>query len=159
MISDNETIVSLATSRGKGAISIIRLSGEHSLLVASKMASNIKNILPNKVNIFVAPNGFGKTSFGIAFSYLNNSKIELIDRHLHDNPTNSPNSPVIKIEIDDGNSLSVLTANNSKNEIRDIFDIFVINSQLKASGTVQRYGGRTIQRVSLDIEPTVIIEK
>jgi hypothetical protein len=125
-----------------------------------KGISNLKlesELLPNKVNIFVAPNGFGKTSFGTGFKYLNSSKIELNEKHLHNGiPTNIP---IIKLTVEDSSGSRELVADNTKNEIRDDFDIFVINSQLKAAGTVQRYGGRTISRFSLDIEPTVLIEK
>lgn len=110
----------------------------------------------NKVNIFVAPNGYGKTSFGIAFKYLNNSKIELDGKHLYEgNPLNVPEVK-IGIQYDSGNN-TILIADESRNEIKDLFDVFVINSQLKASGTVQRYGGRTISRFSMDIEPTILL--
>lgn len=132
------------------SIEIINIKG------LSRLYHN-SEITPNKVNIFVAPNGFGKTSFGIAFKYLDNSKIELIEKHLYNN--DSANLPIINIEIEENCSTSVLTADNTKNEISDVFDVFVINSQLKAAGTVQRYGGRTIPRYSLDIEPTVLIER
>lgn len=132
------------------SIEIINIKG------LSRLHHN-SEIKPNKVNIFVAPNGFGKTSFGIAFKYLTNSKIELAEKHLHNG--NIANLPIINIEIEENNAISVLTADNTKNDIHNIFDVFVINSQLKAAGTVQRYGGRTIPRFSLDIEPTVLIER
>jgi len=35
------------------------------------------DLIPNKPNILVAPNGFGKSSFGIAFDSLRRNKIEL----------------------------------------------------------------------------------
>ncbi len=35
------------------------------------------DLIPNKPNILVAPNGFGKSSFGIAFDSLYRNKIEL----------------------------------------------------------------------------------
>ncbi|MFP5438833.1 MAG: hypothetical protein ACLGH8_13690 [Bacteroidia bacterium] len=114
-------------------------------------------LLPNKVNIFVAPNGFGKTSFGIGFKSLNSPKIELDEKHLHNGDIR--NLPVIKLEVTDTAGSRLLVADNTKNQIRDDFDVFVINSQLKASGTVQRYGGRTISRFSLDIQPTILVEK
>jgi hypothetical protein len=114
-------------------------------------------LLPNKVNIFVAPNGFGKTSFGTAFKYLSNPRLELQEKHLHNNDIS--NEPEVRIEVSEGSGSNELLADKTKNEIRDAFDIFVINSQLKAAGTVQHYGGRTISKFSLDIEPTVLFEK
>lgn len=115
------------------------------------------DIYPNKVNIFVAPNGFGKSSLGIAFKYLDNTKIELKDKHFHNG--DSSNLPIIKLEIEELAGNKIIEADISKNEIRDTFDIFVINSQVKASGTVQRYGPRTIAKHSLDIEKTVLYSK
>ena len=35
------------------------------------------DLIPNKPNLLVAPNGFGKSSFGIAFNSLKKNKIEL----------------------------------------------------------------------------------
>lgn len=125
-----------------------------------KGISNLKlnfQLFPNKVNIFVAPNGFGKTSFSTGFKYLNSPKIELNEKHLHNGI--STNIPTIKLIIEDSSGTKAIIADNTKNEIRDDFDIFVINSQLKASGTVQRYAGRTISKFSLDIEQTVLVEK
>lgn len=125
-----------------------------------KGISNLKldsQLSPNKVNIFVAPNGFGKTSFGTGFKYLNYPRIELNEKHLHNGI--STNIPSIKLIVEDSSGIREIIADNTKNEIRDVFDIFVINSQLKASGTVQRYAGRTISRFSLDIEQTVLVEK
>lgn len=46
---------------------------------------------PNKPNILVAPNGFGKSSFAIGFDSLKSSKIELDDKHYYLNqPSNRP---------------------------------------------------------------------
>lgn len=112
---------------------------------------------PNKVNIFVAPNGFGKTSFGTAFKYLNNPRVELDEKHWHNN--DPINDPEIKITVVDDIGTKDLIANNAKNEIRDEFDVFVINSQLKAGGTSQHWGGKTVSKFSLDIEPTVLYER
>jgi len=114
-------------------------------------------LIPNKVNIFVAPNGFGKTSLGIAFSYLSDPKIELSETDRHNK--NETLIPSIKIRYEDTSGIHDLEANHQINNIRDEFDIFVINSQLKASGTVQRYMGRSISKFSINIEPTILINK
>lgn len=53
-------------------------------------------LAPNKPIFFVAPNGFGKSSFGVGFNSLTASKIDLHKNHLHKNKeTNLP-----KIQID-----------------------------------------------------------
>ncbi|MCE9540395.1 MAG: hypothetical protein K8R85_14440, partial [Bacteroidetes bacterium] len=41
------------------------------------------DLVPNKPNLLVAPNGFGKSSFSIGFDSLKRTKIELNDKHYH----------------------------------------------------------------------------
>lgn len=117
----------------------------------------VSEITPNKVNIFVAPNGFGKSSFAIAFKYLTESKIDLTEKHLHNK--NQSLNPVIRIEVSDNHVKQILIADHTKNEIRDIYDVFVINSQLKAAGTVKRFGGINVSKFTLDIESTILYDK
>jgi hypothetical protein len=51
----------------------------------------ILDLLPNKPNLLVAPNGFGKSSFSIGFDSLKRAKIELDTKHYHqDNDANRP---------------------------------------------------------------------
>ena len=46
---------------------------------------------PNKPSILVAPNGFGKSSFGIGFSSLGRDKISLSDKHFYNNDSANRN--------------------------------------------------------------------
>jgi len=55
------------------------------------------NLIPNKPNILVAPNGFGKSSLAIGFDSLKSNKIELDDKHYFDN--NDDNRPVLSVTI------------------------------------------------------------
>ena len=41
------------------------------------------DLSPNKPNILVAPNGFGKSSFAIGFNSLKTNKIELEEKNYH----------------------------------------------------------------------------
>lgn len=43
----------------------------------------VLDLLPNKPNLLVAPNGFGKSSFSIGFDSLKRVKIELDTKHYH----------------------------------------------------------------------------
>lgn len=110
------------------------------------------DLAPNKPNILVAPNGFGKSSFAIAFESLKSNKIELDDKNYYKNST--ANRPSLTLTTSNGLSL---VANDTQNTISDHFDIFVINNQTEPKSKVQRYGGRTITRTSLDIRPTILI--
>lgn len=115
------------------------------------------NLTPNKINIFVAPNGFGKTSLSKAFGYLSNSKIDLADNDIHNDDTTLV--PRVNFEVEETNNISTLSADNTKNDIKGKFNVFVINSQLKPNGTNQRYMGRSINKPFIDIEPTILVNK
>ena len=41
----NDTIVALATSRGRGAISIVRISGSDSLIIAKKLTKKERGLI------------------------------------------------------------------------------------------------------------------
>lgn len=112
-------------------------------------------LAPNKPIFFVAPNGFGKSSFGIAFNSLTPSKIDLHKNHLHKNK--DTNLPKIRIDCNDKGLKSVLIADNSKNEINNNFDIFVINSNLVAKAKLANINGNRIAKPSLEIRKTVLI--
>ncbi len=110
------------------------------------------DIAPNKPNILVAPNGFGKSSFAIAFDSLKSNKIELSEKNLHKN--NPANKPYLALKLSTGQTL---IADENQNLITDIFDVFVINNQIEPKSKVQSFGGRTFAKTSLDIHPTVLV--
>lgn len=113
------------------------------------------DLIPNKPNILVAPNGFGKSSFGVAFDSLRRNKIELDTKNYHND--NDANRPVISMLIDDDLGQRTLIANDTQNTINDEFDVFVINSQLFAKATKLNISGNIIVKSSLEIAPTVLI--
>lgn len=110
-------------------------------------------IQPNRPNILVAPNGFGKTSLAVAFSSLKGSKLNLETVNYYNGEES--NLPVVKLKLSTG---EILEADNKHNTITSKFDVFVVNCQLKPRATVQRYGNRTIPRASIDIKPTIMIQ-
>ena len=110
---------------------------------------------PNKPIFFVAPNGFGKTSFGIAFDSLIASKIDLNKKNWHKNKIT--NLPKIQIDYIKGGNSNSLEADNSKNDINSEFDIFVINSKLVAKAKIANIQGNRIAKSSLEIQKTVLI--
>lgn len=70
---------------------------------------------PNKPSILVAPNGFGKSSFGIAFDSFRRNKIELNPKYYHQNDDN--NRPVVSMLIEDGGIPTTLIADDTQNTI------------------------------------------
>lgn len=110
------------------------------------------DLVPNKPNILVAPNGFGKSSFAIAFESLKSNKIELDEKNFHKN--DSTNKAHLSITLSTGQTL---VADETQNTISDLFDVFVINNQLEPKARVQSFNGKTFAKTSLNIHPTILV--
>lgn len=111
------------------------------------------DLSPNKPNILVAPNGFGKSSFAIGFNSLKNNKIELEEKNYH--KKDDSNRPVLSLTL--SNNIT-LTADDNQNTIKDQFDVVVINNQTEPKSVVQSFGGRSFAKTTLDILPTVLVQ-
>ncbi len=111
------------------------------------------DLAPNRPNILVAPNGFGKSSFAIAFDSLKSNKIELNDKHYFRKDV--ANRPILSLTLTTG---EILVADDSQNTISNFFDVFVINNQTEPKSVVQSFNGRSFAKTSLDIIPTVLIQ-
>ncbi len=111
-------------------------------------------LLPNRPNILVAPNGFGKSSLATAFLSLSRGKINLKPEDFY--MEESANAPTVKLEISNGD---VLLADSSLNTILNVFSVFVVNNQLIPNATAQHFGKVIVSKASLDIKPTEIIDK
>jgi len=115
------------------------------------------NLAPNMPNFLVAPNGFGKSSFATGLNSLNRDRLKLKDENFHEQI--SSNDPKIEFEIvNEDNSISLLTATKDKNEIKKIFDIFVINNQLKPDANYRNIQGNHITSPSLEVADIYIFE-
>jgi len=113
------------------------------------------DIFPNKPNIFVAPNGFGKSSFARAFKSLKKTKIDLHKDDYYQG--DEANVPSIKLSyIDDDKNMHLLEATNSKNEINNEFDWFVINNQVFAKVTPHKVNGHHTASASLETLPIIL---
>jgi hypothetical protein len=104
-------------------------------------------IIANKPNLLVAPNGFGKSSVATAFSSMNTKRIDLAEKDHH--KENDKLAPELSITV----SGQKLTADKTKNEIRQQFDVLVVNSGLipKAKKNYDRNPS-----ASLEIKPITI---
>lgn len=113
-----------------------------------------QSILPNRPNILVASNGYGKSSIAIAFKSLNNKGICLSKDNRYLN--REQNKPFMSIHLTNGISL---TADETTNSISNVFSIFVVNSQIKAIARPQRFGKTINPNPSLEIEKTIVLQK
>ena len=109
-------------------------------------------LMPNKPNLLVAPNGFGKTSIATAFASMNRNRITLDDNDLYKG--DNQNQPEINLTIeDDSQNTKILTANSGKNDILEKFDVTVIRSGLIPKAKRTYMGGAS---ASLEIQSITI---
>lgn len=92
------------------------------------------SIYPKKVNILVAPNGFGKSSITAAFASLKTNRLEVSIDDLHQN--NQTLSPKLQLTIDG----QVYTASPSVNELSSIVNCHIIRNRINAKATSKRMG-------------------
>lgn len=107
---------------------------------------------PNKPAIFVAPNGFGKSSIACAFSSLNTQRINIDDDNYHNGM--ATNLPEIVIEADGVKYQATSTVSN----ISSKFDFFVIKSQVAAKAKNRNIGGRLTSSPYLEVAPVVLVD-
>lgn len=102
-------------------------------------------ISPNKPNLLVAPNGFGKSSIATAFACMNSRRLVLAKAdHYRENDNHAPS-----LEITLGGN--VLVADGARNEIRANFDVSVIRSGLTAKATQIKAGNFSQAIASLEV--------
>lgn len=104
-------------------------------------------ILPDKPNLLVAPNGFGKSSVATAFASMNTVRMNLQDQDYYKENTSLP--PELSVTVGG----QKLTADQNKNEIRQQFDVLVIKSGLTPKAK-KRFKGSVSS--SLEIKPITI---
>lgn len=92
------------------------------------------DIKSGKINILVAPNGYGKSSITAAFKSLTNSKIKVKKEDIYEE--NEQLDSALSI-IEDS---ITYTADKNKNELADLFKVAVINSRLVAKATGKNMG-------------------
>ena len=104
------------------------------------------SILPNKVNLLVAPNGWGKSSLTTAFESLRSNKIDVEkgNKYKQDETLDSELTIVY-----DGTSY---TATSHKNEINKLFSCKVIHCDLYPKVVTHNMGAFSSSRGYLDIK-------
>lgn len=103
---------------------------------------------PNRINIVVAPNGFGKTSMATAIKSISNNtrrlEVNPADKYQKDESLNSS----ITITIDG----TVFITDNSCNDIAKELNCIVVNSRLCANVLTKHIGAVTKSKGYVDIE-------
>ena len=104
------------------------------------------SIIPNKVNLLVAPNGWGKSSLTAAFESLHSNKIDVgkENKYKQDETLDSE----LKIVC---NGITY-TANSQKNEINKLFLCKVIHCDLYSKAVTHNMGAFSTSKGYLDIK-------
>lgn len=114
-------------------------------------------LLPNKPTLLVAPNGFGKSSITTAFSSLNTKRLELHKENFHKGNESLNPKLMLGYTKQDG-STQIVEADAQKNELADVFDFHVINSQLVSKSKKLKISGSTVVTSSIEVSPVVLIK-
>ena len=104
------------------------------------------SILPNKVNLLVAPNGWGKSSLTAAFESLRSNKIDVEKENKYKQDETLDSELTI---VYNGTSY---TANSRKNEINNHFICKAIHCDLYSKAVSQNLGAYSNTRGYLDIK-------
>lgn len=114
-----------------------------------------RGIIANRFNILVAPNGYGKSTITAAFKGVlsSNNKINISKNDQHEN-----GSPSLEIEVQlDENKTYI--SNEVVNEIKQYFEIIVINSTIYAENTGKTFGKVSIKSAELRVKDEKIFTK
>lgn len=110
-------------------------------------------IKSGKINILVAPNGYGKSSITAAFKSLTNSRIKVEKEDIYKENEQLESSLSI---TEDGN---IYTADQDKNELANHFKVAVVNSRLVAKAMGKNMGTFHSVQGHLGINDFEIIHK
>lgn len=113
------------------------------------------DILPNKPSLLVAPNGFGKSSFAVAFNEMNSRRINLTEENYHQENPSLPPRIYIEYERSDS-SIARLEATATTNTISSELEFFVINNPTKPKGVGSQFGRASAR---LEIKDVVLVDR
>lgn len=111
------------------------------------------NLFPNKPTIFVAPNGFGKSSLAHGFECIHPRKLILQEDFFYNKDKN--NFPEIKISID---STEYIIDGNHRT-FPNNWDIQVYNSKLRPESIKKNFGKFTQVTTFMAIETIVVLSQ
>ena len=111
------------------------------------------DIKSGKINILVAPNGYGKSSITAAFKSLTKARIKVGKEDIYKENEQLESSLSI---TEDGNTY---TADQNKNDLANHFKVAVVNSRLVAKATGKNMGTFHLMQGHLGINDFEIKDK
>jgi hypothetical protein len=122
----------------------------------SKWCHNFNDLISNKVNIFVAPNGYGKSTITAAFKAAAHGVMKLQkDEYFDNDPANAPS---LKIEYIDGHKKEKITSDINQGDISRKFVVYCINSPIVAKFLGKNIGSFTSRSAGLYIDVLNVCE-
>lgn len=110
----------------------------------------------NFPNLFVAPNGFGKSTIATIFKAMKSTRIQLEKEDYFEG--NEGNLPSIELELVLNTVTTTLEADTTKNKINPLIDTYVINNPVYAKSTSRSFGRFSSQSARLDVEDLVFYD-
>lgn len=109
------------------------------------------DLIPNKPNLLVAPNGFGKSSIAVAFDSMNSKRMTLDEADCYQGDT--ARKPELSMELlqDDGTTVTV-TVDSNANSLTKQLDVSVIKCAIVSKATKIKIGGFVQAKSSLEVK-------
>lgn len=108
------------------------------------------NLIPNKPSIFVAPNGFGKSSITAAFDSISSNKLIITRDNLHNSKENSDSYMKI-CDVREKNE-NELIADLKTNSISSKYKVKVINNKVTSDAKMLNINGFNIPKSDLIVK-------
>lgn len=104
----------------------------------------------NKVNLFVAYNGYGKTTLTTAFASAAHGKIDLNKKDYYND--DQSNEPSLELEYSHEGETKTVITDTSRGEVSNSFTIFSISSPIYAKSTSRNMGNFSSRSAELYIQ-------
>lgn len=105
---------------------------------------------PKKVNLCVAPNGFGKSSLAAAFESMNRNRLDVPEDKKHVDHKAEPSSLTVTIDGQD------YVADNNKNEIIQQVRPYVIHNRTQVDYIKKRFKSAFVVNAFMEIAPIIV---
>lgn len=128
----------------------------HNIKGTSNWSHNFIDLIPNKVHVFVAPNGYGKSTLTAAFKAAAHGVMKLQkDEYFNNDPANTPS---LELEYFENHKKEKITSNINQGDISRKFVVYCINSPVVAKFLGKNLGSFTSRSAGLYIDVLNVCE-
>jgi len=123
----------------------------------SSWTHTFDGLCANKVNLFVASNGFGKSTIAAAFQAAAHGRMKLQKGDYYDN--NEENKPLLELEYTKDGETKTIVSDGVKGEVSRAFSIGIINNPVFAKSTGRSMGGYSTHSAELYVQDIAVCEE